>query len=144
MQSIEYSFHMTHMIWGNTTEIFVTILHTLILLIKKYYLDFHDWRTFVAICFHWDVHTFWHCLGLKSDFRQFYEIQNLMSNHVLQELNMTGKGNTHQVPDQEFQYPIIPDWFNIWNQFPNPNPNPTQFFPIPKSDPTRQPLLINS
>ena len=135
---------MTHMIWGNTTEIFVTILHTLILLIKKYYLDFHDLRTFVAICFHWDVHIFWHCLGLKSDFRQFYDIQNLMSNHVPR-VKYDRKG---KYPPGTRSRISIPD--NTWliqYMVPIPAPDPnffsnTQIQPDPKlKNPTRQPLV---
>ena len=34
--------------------------------------------------------------------------------------NMGNKGENQQLPDQNFQYPIILNWLNIWYQYPYP------------------------
>ena len=48
--------------------------------------------------------------------------------------NMGNKGESRQIPDQDFQYPIIPDWLKIWYQYPYPihtRSNPKYFFQYP-------------
>ena len=48
--------------------------------------------------------------------------------------NMGNKGESRQIPDQDFQYPIIPDWLNIWYQYPYPirtRSDPKYFFQYP-------------
>ena len=48
--------------------------------------------------------------------------------------NMGNKGENRQIPDQDFQYPIIPDWLNIWYQYPYPirtRSDPKYFFQYP-------------
>ena len=89
----------------------------------------------------WDLHTFCHCLWLKTYFRHMvnrwyalYDITKLMSNQVLQVLDTT----------KIAKYPIKN--FNTWLiqymiPIPEPKPDPTRHNPIifsnTRPDPTR-------
>ena len=70
---------------------------------------------------------------------------------------MGNKGESWEIPNQDFQYPIIPDWLNIWYQYPYPirtRSDPKYFFQYPihtrpevkkpyPSDPAPRPHLGN-
>ena len=43
-----------------------------------------------------------------------------VSYHSFHKVNMSHGRNTRKIPDQVFQYPIIPDWLNIWCKYPYP------------------------
>ena len=48
--------------------------------------------------------------------------------------NIGNQGESRQIPDQDSQYPIIPDWHNIWYQYPYPirtRSDPKYFFQYP-------------
>ena len=52
----------------------------------------------------------------------------------IREKSQGNKGENRQIPDQDFQYPIIPDWLKIWYQYPYPirtRSDPKYFFQYP-------------
>ena len=57
-----------------------------------------------------------------------------VSYHSFHKVNMSHGRNTRKIPDQVFQYPIIPDWLFIWCKYPYPihtRTDPKYFFQYP-------------